>query len=144
MTVFDQHQGLLEEGARETAITLCDFARMAIEHTQLHEQAVGNSHFDPLTGLPNRTLLSERLRQALDSATARGTMVAVCVLDLHRFRQINDTWGHDVGDACFQAVSQRLQAGLRDGDLKFIGRGALYLARTTGCKFLARVALKRR
>jgi diguanylate cyclase (GGDEF)-like protein len=116
LTVFDQHQGLLDEAARETVTTLGDFARLAIEHTQLQEQAVGNSHYDPLTGLPNRNLLMERLRQALEAAAARSTMVAVCVLDLDRFRQINDTWGHDVGDACFQAVAQRLQAALREGD----------------------------
>jgi diguanylate cyclase (GGDEF)-like protein len=116
MTIFDQHQALLDETTCETVITLCDFARMAIEHTQLYEQAIGNSHYDPLTGLPNRTLLEERLHQALATATARGTMVAVCVLDLDRFRQINDTWGHEVGDACFRAVSERLQGALREGD----------------------------
>ncbi len=116
VTVFDQQQGVLDEVTRETVLTLCDFARLAIEHRQLYEQVAGNSQYDPLTGLPNRVLLEERLRQALASASERGLMVAVCVIDLNHFRQINDRWGYTVGDACMQALSERLRASIRAED----------------------------
>ncbi len=122
LTVFDHQQGLLDDATRETVLTLCDFARLAIEHRQLYEQVVGGSRYDALTGLPNRVLLEERLHQALEKAQARGGIVVVCLIDLDRFRQINDSWGHQLGDACFHAVSERLQASIREGDT--LGRQA--------------------
>ena len=116
VTVFDSQQGLLDDTTRESVLTLCDFARMAIEHRQLYDQVVGGSDFDALTGLPNRLALVDRLRQSLTTAQKQGTMVAICLIDLDRFRQINDSWGHELGDACFRAVSDRLQSSLREGD----------------------------
>ena len=71
---------------------------------------------DALTGLPNRKLLVRRARTALDSAAGDGTRVALFLLDLDRFKEINDTLGHQVGDTLLQLVGRRLASTVRDTD----------------------------
>jgi diguanylate cyclase (GGDEF)-like protein len=74
------------------------------------------AHHDALTGLPNRTLLRERLSHALQAAQRGGCAFAVLMLDLDRFKEVNDTLGHPFGDALLKAVAERLHACVRDGD----------------------------
>jgi diguanylate cyclase (GGDEF)-like protein len=64
---------------------------------------------DALTGLPNRTLFQDRLQQAIDQAERLGTLIAVMLLDLDRFKDINDTMGHPTGDELFIQVAERLE-----------------------------------
>lgn len=71
---------------------------------------------DPLTGLPNRTVLEERLARALAAARRTGTLVGVLFVDLDHFKQINDTYGHDVGDAVLREVGIRLAGAVRHTD----------------------------
>jgi diguanylate cyclase (GGDEF)-like protein len=71
---------------------------------------------DRLTGLPNRLLFEDRLSLALAQAHRRGKMLAVVFLDLDRFKTINDTLGHAVGDELLQCAAQRLVGCLREGD----------------------------
>jgi diguanylate cyclase (GGDEF)-like protein/PAS domain S-box-containing protein len=71
---------------------------------------------DPLTGLANRTLLWDRLEQALHMAQRNKSLVATVLLDLNGFKQINDTYGHEAGDAVLMAVARRLQAAVRESD----------------------------
>ncbi|CAH2602408.1 protein of unknown function [Rhodovastum atsumiense] len=71
------------------------------------------AHHDALTGLPNRVLFRERLDEAL---ARRGWGCAVCLIDLDRFKEVNDTLGHPVGDALLRAVAARLQELLRETD----------------------------
>jgi diguanylate cyclase (GGDEF)-like protein/PAS domain S-box-containing protein len=72
--------------------------------------------YDPLTGLPNRRLLMDRLRQAM-AASARSThWGALLFLDLDHFKVLNDTLGHDIGDEMLRQVAGRLSAAVRDGD----------------------------
>jgi diguanylate cyclase (GGDEF)-like protein len=78
----------------------------------LREQAT----HDPLTGLPNRLLFSDRLTQSLATAKRREKLLAVMFLDLDRFKIINDTLGHNVGDQLLTHVANRLTTVLRDGD----------------------------
>ncbi len=72
--------------------------------------------FDALTELPNRRLLTDRLRQAVLGAIRTGYHGALMFLDLDHFKQLNDTRGHDVGDLLLQEVAKRLQSCVREGD----------------------------
>jgi diguanylate cyclase (GGDEF)-like protein/PAS domain S-box-containing protein len=85
--------------------------RKAFEHRLEHEAT-----HDPLTGLPNRTLLLDRLSVALARADRHDTAVAVLFLDLDRFKVVNDSLGHGVGDQLLVAAAERLSETLRPGD----------------------------
>lgn len=74
------------------------------------------AHHDPLTDLPNRTLLADRLSQAIHRAERNGLSVAVLFIDLDRFKNVNDTLGHPSGDLLLQEVARRLQHLLRQED----------------------------
>ena len=74
------------------------------------------ANHDALTGLPNRNLLSDRMEQAISHGRRTGQLVAVMVLDLDRFKHVNDTFGHSVGDSLLKAVAVRLKEAVRDGD----------------------------
>ncbi|MGH2687235.1 MAG: putative bifunctional diguanylate cyclase/phosphodiesterase, partial [Actinomycetota bacterium] len=84
--------------------------------------------YDPLTGLPNRMLLGDRLRQALTRAQRTKGTVAVIFLDLDRFKLVNDSLGHDAGDRLLVAVAARIRSALRDSTT---------LARFGGDEFVA-------
>jgi diguanylate cyclase (GGDEF)-like protein/PAS domain S-box-containing protein len=83
-------------------------AEEAVRHQALH---------DPLTGLANRTLLANQLDHALRVSARSKETVGVLLLDLDRFKDINDTLGHRVGDQLLQAVAERLRQGVREGDV---------------------------
>ena len=72
---------------------------------------------DPLTELPNRIQLVERLTRALEASRATGTTTAVLSLDLDRFKQVNDTLGHEAGDRVLVEVAHRLRSAIRSADL---------------------------
>ncbi|MDD2542241.1 MAG: diguanylate cyclase [Desulfuromonadaceae bacterium] len=74
------------------------------------------AYHDALTGLPNRALLNDRLSQALSSAIRTGTCGALMMLDLDRFKDVNDTLGHSMGDQLLKAVGERLTGLLRKSD----------------------------
>lgn len=80
------------------------------------EQIVYMAYHDTLTDLPNRHLLKDRLRQALESAKHYNRLVAVLFLDLDNFKLINDTLGHDLGDMLLQKASERVVKYLRKSD----------------------------
>ena len=72
--------------------------------------------YDSLTGLPNRTLLMDRIQHGIDQAKRAKKSLALCFIDLDKFKQINDSLGHDVGDQLLQEVARRLRATLRETD----------------------------
>jgi len=74
------------------------------------------AYHDELTGVPNRRLLQDRLEQALARASRRGNKVAVLLLDLDHFKQVNDTFGHRIGDLALQQVVTRLASRMRVSD----------------------------
>ena len=86
---------------------------------ELSQKMAHQATHDTLTGLPNRALLMDRLNQVLSRApwnTSKNKVLAVMFLDLDRFKLVNDTLGHDVGDQLIIQVGERLQGCLRDGD----------------------------
>ena len=86
------------------------------EHRRTQERLNYLAHYDTLTGLPNRVLLQDRLSQAMVEADRRDRLVAVIFLDLDRFKIINDTLGHEMGDALLKSVAERLRVCVRAGD----------------------------
>ena len=100
---------------RDTTHFVAVFADISsLKHAQarLDHQA----HHDPLTGLPNRTLFEARLRAALDDAQTDDRHGAVLFLDLDRFKHINDSLGHPIGDQLLKSIALRLREQLRDID----------------------------
>lgn len=86
------------------------------------------AHYDPLTHLPNRVLLADRMQQAMIHNQRHEKSLAVAFLDLDGFKAVNDQHGHSVGDALLITLSQRIRAALREGDT---------LARIGGDEFVA-------
>ena len=120
--------------AMEAAQTLADVAAAYLLNAQARvdlressDRSRENALHDPLTGLPNRTLLLERLDHAVMRSRRSGTTAAVLFADLDRFKLVNDLYGHSVGDELLVAVAQRLSAVLRAGDT---------LARMSGDEFV--------
>jgi diguanylate cyclase (GGDEF)-like protein/PAS domain S-box-containing protein len=86
------------------------------ERKRSQEEVRQLAYYDVLTGLPNRRLLLDRLNQALAQAQRHRRSLAVMFLDLDRFKDVNDTLGHDVGDELLKVVAERLELCVRGGD----------------------------
>ncbi|RZV33027.1 MAG: EAL domain-containing protein [Chromatiales bacterium] len=111
-------QGLFD-GNRELVggvITFRDITEITHRTTELEKRA----QYDELTGLANRTLFSEQLSRAIGRSQRKGAPLATLFIDLDRFKSVNDTLGHDIGDALLRDVANRLKDNLRIGD--FTGR----------------------
>jgi diguanylate cyclase (GGDEF)-like protein len=124
----------LDDDTMKSAQTLADVAAAYLMNAQAREDLKANSEHaldvslhDALTGLANRTLLFEYLRRAHLSMQRSGTKVAVLFADLDRFKSVNDTYGHRVGDELLIAVAERIAERLRPGDV---------LARLSGDEFV--------
>lgn len=89
-----------------------DISRQKEHERQLESMAF----FDGLTGLPNRILLADRLRQAMLAARRSGCKVSLAYIDLDGFKEINDRLGHDVGDRVLVTIAERLTSALREAD----------------------------
>ena len=88
-----------------------------ISSLKLHEQELDKiAHFDALTGLPNRRLFQNQLQRAIQLAHRTECDVALLVIDLDRFKEVNDTLGHDAGDQLLQDAAKRLQLCVRESD----------------------------
>ena len=86
------------------------------ERKTIEERLEHLAHYDPLTGLPNRSLLRDRMEQAVERAIREESKVAMLYLDLDHFKQINDTLGHASGDALLKTVAQRMKTCVRGVD----------------------------
>jgi diguanylate cyclase (GGDEF)-like protein/PAS domain S-box-containing protein len=92
--------------------TFSDISRNTEAEAEIHRLAF----YDPLTQLPNRRLLLDRLQQAITASARNGREGALLFIDLDNFKTLNDTLGHDKGDLLLQQVAQRLSASVREGD----------------------------
>ena len=109
----DEHQlGFIASAAGLAELAL-NKIRMLEQHQQQLEQI---AHYDTLTGLPNRVLLVDRLRQAMAQTSHRGERMVVAYLDLDGFKAINETHGHAAGDRLLVGVAKRMARVLRAGD----------------------------
>jgi diguanylate cyclase (GGDEF)-like protein/PAS domain S-box-containing protein len=97
------------------------------DRQRLHAQLMRQAHHDVLTDLPNRVLFEQRLESALERARRTGRKVPVFCIDLDRFKQINDSYGHAAGDLCLKMAASRITALVGD-------RGTL--ARSGGDEFM--------
>ena len=100
-----------------------------ITHIKVHEAELSRvAHYDALTGIPNRLLLADRMKQAIAQTSRDRTLMAVCYLDLDGFKPINDSMGHEAGDEVLVEVTKRIGNTLRGGDT---------IARLGGDEFVA-------
>jgi diguanylate cyclase (GGDEF)-like protein len=134
LDLYRDAPGALEPHDMDVAQTLADVTAAYILNAQAREKAgeatqllYQRSLHDPLTGLPNRLLLQERLSHAAHRATRSHAAAVVLFADLDRFKQVNDVHGHRVGDALLRAVAERLAHLVRPGDT---------LARVSGDEFV--------
>jgi diguanylate cyclase (GGDEF)-like protein len=116
-----------ETGAMESGVRL---ATLAIETRKLYKDLVYRSEFDLLTDIHNRFSLDRYLEQMIEKAKVEGSIFGLVYVDLDEFKQVNDFYGHHVGDLYLQEVSMRMKRQLRSGDM---------LARLGGDEFAALV-----
>lgn len=88
-----------------------------ISRIKAHEAELSRvAHYDALTGIPNRVLLADRMKQAIAQTAREGTMMAVCYIDLDGFKPINDNLGHGAGDHVLVEIARRIEKMIRGGD----------------------------
>jgi diguanylate cyclase (GGDEF)-like protein/PAS domain S-box-containing protein len=101
---------------RDFVRAVAELAAVSIERAIEEKHLHGLAHLDALTGLPNRLALSDRFKQAIALAERRGEQVAVYFIDIDKFKAINDTHGHPVGDEVLRTVAARLRKAARETD----------------------------
>lgn len=109
--------GLDRESAFARLQGAADLAATAFTKGRLLEEIRHQALHDDLTGLPNRVLLEDRVRQGLREARRHRRRLALLFLDLDRFKNVNDSMGHKFGDSLLQAAAQRISGSLRESDI---------------------------
>ena len=109
------HGGFNDEDGH-FALQVADILAAALERLRNEEDERRAALLDPLTGLPNRALILDHLRLALSRSRRRPSIVGVLFVDLDHFKVVNDTMGHEAGDAVLVAIGERLRAALRPPD----------------------------
>lgn len=114
--VFSKNDEDLAFSFAHSLSLVLDNAREMEEVKRARQSLDYMAHFDALTELPNRTLLKDRIQQAISHAQRNGGMVGILFLDLDNFKVVNDTIGHTLGDVLLKRVAHRIADCLREGD----------------------------
>ncbi|WP_338034479.1 EAL domain-containing protein [Herbaspirillum rhizosphaerae] len=122
-----KEHGLPSSEYLHLAGVVADLASVAIESRKAEERIRHLAHYDELTGLPNRFLCTQHISNAIAHAEHRDGQVAVFLMDLDRFKNINDTFGHETGEALLREIAIRFRNCLRELDI---------LARVGGDEFI--------
>jgi diguanylate cyclase (GGDEF)-like protein/PAS domain S-box-containing protein len=110
------NRGQVHRNAEGRAVRVIGVALDITDRKQAEQRIAHMAHHDALTGLPNRVLLRDRIGQAIAQAHRNGTQLAVLFIDLDRFKTINDSLGHQLGDRLLQSVASRVLVCVREGD----------------------------
>jgi diguanylate cyclase (GGDEF)-like protein len=116
LLVFSSNCQALTPNDVELLQTIAHRAAIAIEHQALLERLAHQSLYDPLTSLPNRTLMDDRLQHALARARRDGAQIGLFLIDIDRFKAINDAMGHPSGDEVLRQLAERLRVNMRASD----------------------------
>jgi len=111
-----------------TLRTFASQAAVAVDNVRVHEEAQRLSLTDPLTGLWNYRYLRESVRREVERAHRFGRTLSVLALDLDRFKEVNDSYGHGAGDAVLAEFARRIRAEIREVDLAFRQGGEEFVA----------------
>lgn len=119
--IFPEHMSLSAVRDAQGQVThyICMFSDTSAEKAQI-QRLEQLAHYDPLTGLANRRWFGEQLTHAVQQAQASGEIMAVLLLNLDRFKDVNDSYGHTVGDEVLKHIARQVRANLRPGDV--VGR----------------------
>lgn len=115
--VLESHMETLREVKQKLVIATLETQAMSEEVERARNQMLEAAHYDFLTGLPNRGLLRERMDQSIALAKRHRKKLAVLFIDLDRFKAINDSLGHAMGDVLLQSVALRLLSAVRSSDI---------------------------
>ncbi|HKS23495.1 MAG TPA: EAL domain-containing protein [Thermoanaerobaculia bacterium] len=116
LTWFETMSRGVHDPATDTRVEIVSVSRDVSERKRVEEQIEYEAYHDALTGLPNRRLFRDRLTVALAHARRMHQPLGVLFLDLDRFKYVNDTLGHSVGDELLKAVAGRLKSAVREED----------------------------
>ena len=116
LVLYAPDRGFFDDDELRLLNELAADISFSLEFIATSEKVDYLAYYDPLTGLPNRNLFFDRMAYLLGAAGREATGVALVLIDLDRFRQVNDTLGRNAGDALLNAVAQRLRQSIRDQD----------------------------
>lgn len=116
LSVYSSETNAFDSEETSLLLQLSDDLAYGIQSLRTRSEIARQAWHDALTGLPNRALLRDRMRQAMASSKRTGRMLAILFLDLDGFKLINDQYGHAHGDALIKEVSARLVSSVRAGD----------------------------
>jgi diguanylate cyclase (GGDEF)-like protein/PAS domain S-box-containing protein len=114
--LYDRKPRAPQEDLARLLMSLASYLGQSIERARVEQELARQALHDPLTGLPNRVLLLRRLQGTIGASLESSSNLAFLLLDLDRFKDINDTLGHPAGDSLLQEVARRLQSVVRTTD----------------------------
>jgi len=127
ISLYYTHVCFIEESVSYLLKTVSDLASITVERLRLNKQLLYHARYDSLTGLPNRFYFSERLNDIIKHSERYNEKIALLFIDLDRFKQVNDSLGHKIGDMLLKGVAERIASLTRQTDI---------LARVGGDEFV--------